>query len=67
MIVKLVGIFFVVLGTIVSLAFWIPGIINKKQLKGIMGSRYSLIYFIYFTNGPLLLIIGASILTFLVR
>lgn len=67
MIVKTVGIFFVVLGTVVSLIFWIPGLINKQQLRAIMGSRYPLIYFIYFTNGPLLLIIGASILTFLVK
>ncbi|MCB2184049.1 MAG: hypothetical protein KQH63_18650 [Desulfobulbaceae bacterium] len=66
MIIKLIGIGFVVIGTIVSLIFWIPGIIDKKQLKQIMGNRYSLIYFIYFTNGPLLLIIGAVILTYLI-
>lgn len=67
MIVKIIGIFFVVLGTIISLIFWVPGLINRKQLREIMGERYPLIYFIYFTNGPLLLLIGAAILTFLAR
>ena len=65
MIVQIIGICFVIIGTIVSLIFWIPGLIDKKQLKQIMGNRYPMIYFIYFTNGPLLLIIGATILTYL--
>jgi len=65
MIVKIVGIFFVVLGTVISLAFWVPGLINRDHLRQIMGQRYPMIYFIYFTNGPLLLIIGAAILTFM--
>lgn len=66
MIIKIIGIVFVVIGTIISLIFWVPGLINKKQLKEIMGSRYPMIYFIYFTNGPLLLIIGSIILTYFV-
>ncbi len=65
MIVKIIGIVFVVIGTIVSMIFWVPGLIDKRQLRQIMGNRYSMIYFIYFTNGPLLLIIGALILTYL--
>jgi hypothetical protein len=50
-------------GTVVSLIFWVPGFINKSHLQRIMGHRYPMIYFIYFTNGLLLLIIGAVILT----
>ncbi len=65
MIIKIIGIIFTVIGTVVSLAFWIPGLINKEQLKAIMGPRYSMVYFIYFTNGPLLLTIGILILTML--
>ncbi|MBU4260753.1 MAG: hypothetical protein KKC76_02595 [Proteobacteria bacterium] len=65
MIVKIVGIFFVVVGTVISLIFCVPGLINKDHLRQIMGQRYPMIYFIYFTNGPLLLIIGAAILTFM--
>lgn len=65
MIINIVGIFFVIVGTVVSLIFWIPGFINKNHLRQIMGTRYPIIYFIYFSNGPLLLIIGAVMLTFL--
>ncbi|RJX29851.1 MAG: hypothetical protein C4531_09980 [Desulfurivibrio sp.] len=65
MIVKIVGIFFVVVGTVISLLFWVPGLINKDHLRQIMGQRYPMIYFIYFTNGPLLLLIGAAMLTWL--
>ncbi len=66
MIIKAIGVIFVVIGTIVSLIFWIPGLIDKGQLKEIMGPRYNMIYFIYFTNGPFLLGLGVFILTFLV-
>lgn len=66
MIIQAIGVIFVVIGTIVSIIFWIPGLIDKKQLKEIMGPRYNMIYFIYFTNGPFLLGLGAFILTFLV-
>ena len=65
MIINIVGIFFVVVGTVVSLIFWVPGIIDKNRLRQIMGPRYPIVYFVYFSNGPLLLIIGAVILTFL--
>jgi hypothetical protein len=64
MVIEIVGIIFVVFGTVVSLGFWIPGLINRKQLKEMMGTRYPMIYFIYFTNGPFLLLIGVIILTF---
>jgi len=47
MIVKIVGIFFVVVGTVISLIFWVPGFINKDHLRQIMGHRYPMIYFIY--------------------
>ena len=64
MIVKIVGIILVVFGTVVSIGFWVPGLINRNQLRGIMGSRYPMVYFIYFTNGPFLLLIGVIILTY---
>ena len=38
---------------------------QQGPLRQIMGQRYPMIYFIYFTNGPLLLIIGAAILNFM--
>jgi len=63
-IVKIVGIILVVFGTVVSIGFWVPGLINRNQLRGIMGSRYPMVYFIYFTNGPFLLLIGVIILTY---
>ena len=66
MIIQAIGVIFVVIGTIVSLIFWVPGLIDKKQLKEIMGPRYNMVYLIYFTNGPFLLALGAFILTFLV-
>jgi hypothetical protein len=64
-VVEIIGIIFVVFGTVVSVGFWVPGIINRDQLRDMMGSRYPMIYFIYFTNGPFLLLIGVIILTFL--
>ena len=64
MIIKIIGIIFVVFGTVVSLGFWVPGLLNKEQLRATMGSRYPMVYFIYFTNGPFLLLIGVIILTF---
>lgn len=66
MIIQAIGVIFVVIGTIVSLIFWVPGLIDKKKLKEIMGPRYNMVYFIYFSNGPFLLALGAFILTFLV-
>ena len=63
MILTVLGVLFVVVGTVISIIFWIPGIIDRKQLKKIMGNRYPMIFFIYITNGPVLLAIGAVILT----
>jgi hypothetical protein len=63
-IIQIIGIIFVVFGTVVSLGFWVPGLINKNKLRETMGNRYPMIYFIYFTNGPFLLMLGVIILTF---
>ncbi|MBC8316372.1 MAG: hypothetical protein H8E41_00595 [Desulfobulbaceae bacterium] len=64
MIIQIIGILFVVFGTVVSLGFWIPGLIDRNRLREIMGSRFPMIYFIYFTNGPFLLLLGFILLTF---
>jgi hypothetical protein len=46
------------LGLIVSIVFWIPGIINKEKIKNVMGARYPLVYVVYIANGPLLMLFG---------
>lgn len=65
MILNIIGLVFAVIGGIVSIVFWIPGAVNKQRLKEVMGSRYSFIYFIYFTNGPFLLFIGLLLILFI--
>lgn len=65
MFLQIIGLLFAIIGGIVSIIFWIPGVINKQGLREIMGSYYGLIYFIYFTNGPFLLIIGLLFLLYL--
>lgn len=64
MLLKIIGMFFVIVGFIISVIFWIPGLIDRQQLRQILGGRYGMVYFIYFTNGPFLLLLGAAILTF---
>jgi len=51
-----------VFGSLVSVAFWIPKLINKKRLKEILGPKYSLVLLIYLANGPFLLILGGLLL-----
>ncbi|MFP3983078.1 MAG: hypothetical protein ACLFV2_05230 [Desulfurivibrionaceae bacterium] len=65
MFLQIIGLLFAVFGGIVSIIFWIPGVINKQSLREIMGGYYGLIYFIYFTNGPFLLFIGLLFLFYL--
>ena len=45
-------------GLIVSIVFWIPGIIDRTKVKDIMGKRYPLVYVVYIANGPLLIVFG---------
>ncbi len=49
-------------GFLVSILFWVPRIVNRPQLRKIFGTRYPMIYFIYFSNGPFLVAIGLYLL-----
>lgn len=58
MILTISGIMLMFFGLVVSIVFWIPGILNKEKMKNIMGDRYALVYVIYFANGPMLILFG---------
>ena len=58
MILKYIGLFLVFIGLIISIFFWIPQLVNKAKLKAILGKRYPIIYFVYITNGPFLVLVG---------
>ncbi len=57
-VVKIFSIILCLFGFVITVAFWIPGLVNKPRLKELLGSRYPLIYFIYGANGPFLLALG---------
>lgn len=46
------------IGAAISIAFWIPQVINRNRLKELLGSRYPLVYVIYIANGPALTALG---------
>jgi hypothetical protein len=56
------GLILVVTGGLVSIAFWIPGLVDRKNLREMLGSRYPLIYVVYSANGPILLLAGILLL-----
>ena len=56
------GIILIVTGGLVSIVFWIPGLIDRQNLREMLGSRYPLIYVVYFANGPILLLAGILLL-----
>ena len=58
MILTISGIMLMFIGLVVSIVFWMPGILNKEKMKNIMGDRYALVYVIYIANGPLLILFG---------
>lgn len=58
MILTISGIMLMFFGLVVSIVFWMPGILNKEKMKNIMGDRYALVYVIYIANGPLLILFG---------
>ncbi len=52
------GIILVVTGSAITVLFWVPKLVDRNRLKGVLGSRYPLIYLVYFANGPILAILG---------
>jgi hypothetical protein len=54
------GVVLILTGGLVSVLFWIPGVLNRSKLRVILGARYPLVYLVYIANGPVLL--GAGIL-----
>lgn len=52
------GLVLSIVGLVISVAFWIPGLCDRARLREILGSRYPVVYVVYIANGPLLLILG---------
>ena len=46
------------LGLVVSVVFWMPGVLDRAKIKDIMGKRYPLVYLVYIANGPMLMLFG---------
>ncbi len=65
MILKYIGLFLIFIGLVITVAFWIPQLVNKAKFKAILGKRYPVMYFVYITNGPFLVIIGLLIFFYL--
>jgi hypothetical protein len=58
MILIISGIMLMLFGLAVSIAFWMPNLIDRRKIKETMGKRYPLVYVVYIANGPLLLLFG---------
>ena len=56
------GVILVVTGGLIAILFWIPGLVDRRNLREMLGSRYPLIYVVYFANGPILLLAGILLL-----
>ena len=56
------GTMLIITGGAVSIAFWMPGLINRKNLKEFLGDRYWLVYVVYTANGPVLLMAGVLLI-----
>jgi hypothetical protein len=56
------GLFLLVLGGLVSVFFWVPGLVDRRKLRELLGSRYPLVYLVYSANGPVLVLAGAILL-----
>jgi hypothetical protein len=61
-ITDLAGMFLCGIGLIVSVLFWVPGVINRPRLKELLGPRYPTVYIIYAANGPFLVVLGLVLL-----
>ncbi|NTV15648.1 MAG: hypothetical protein HGA96_17255 [Desulfobulbaceae bacterium] len=62
MIILISGLTLLIIGGLVSVLFWLPGLINRAQLRELLGSRYPLVYLVYSANGPFLLLAGMVLL-----
>ncbi|MDX1775643.1 MAG: hypothetical protein R3297_03605 [Desulfobulbales bacterium] len=58
MVIIISGIMLMLLGLVISIAFWVPGLFDRKKIKSVMGKRYPLIYVVYIANGPMLVLFG---------
>lgn len=58
----LVGLALMLVGTLVSILFWVPRLVDRARLREILGSRYPLVYLVYSANGPVLVAAGAALL-----
>ena len=58
MILLILGTMLMLMGLVVSIVFWIPGIFDRNRIKNLMGKRYPLMYVVYIANGPLLMFFG---------
>ena len=56
------GLLLTAVGAIISVVFWLPGILNRKRLKEMLGDRYPVVFVIYVANGPALLLLGMLLL-----
>ncbi len=59
---SILGIVLVTVGSAITVLFWVPKIVNRPQLKEILGQRYPMIFVVYIANGPLLLLLGLFLL-----
>ena len=52
------GIVLMLVGLVISIVFWIPGLFDRKGIREVMGARYPLVYIVYIANGPMLFLLG---------
>jgi hypothetical protein len=56
------GLFLLALGGLVSILFWVPGLVDRRKLRELLGPRYPMVYLVYSANGPLLVLAGLILL-----
>lgn len=59
----LAGLALLAVGTVVSVLFWLPGLVDRAKLRELLGRRYPLVYLVYTANGPLLVVAGIVLLS----
>ncbi len=58
----ILGLVLTFVGLAVSILFWVPKLVNKERLKELLGPKYPIIYFVYFSNGPMLVALGGLLI-----